>query len=508
MWKGSTMKKLFSFLLLLSFFASGCTFNVDVLTPAPPATTSVSPQLTPSTTPIALSPVATVSPTAGVSSPAPTPAGPLFYSAVFSADPSISRDGNTFGAGAKQVFVDWNYMNMGAGMTVRRDWYLNGTLWLTREEAWDFAKYGANGTTHHEVSTFDFDHGLPTGIYELQMYIDNVPQPIGAAINGQPATKATFQIRSSSEAQAGAASPDFQWSVEVFGEQRIVLEDKTGNPKEIYTAREVPYIAWFNDSKHFLFVDRDRSNQKPGTTIGIHDDLWIVDVPSAATHLLYKSDTSFYGVGGPVPSPEGRYIASLEGSGYADACSVDTSLIFFELTDNFDLAKVIHQQDFSGLPTFNDGIIYPTQQAYWNGASNFLVTMDGTCSADRTKLGSYRFNLTNQTAAQALSLTPEPVPGDLGVGMVHGKVTDAATGAPISNASVICEQHSYTSATPCSGTLLTNADGEYAFNNVFFHDTDTIKITVQATGYQTQEISRTSFTTNDLPLDLALSPVQ
>src|SRR5689334_16559690 len=113
------MKKLFSFLLLLSFFASGCTFNVDVLTHAPPATTSVSPQLTPSTTPIALSPVATVSPTAGVSSPTPTPAGPLFYSAVFSADPSISRDGNTFGAAVKQVFVDWNYMNMSAGMKVR-----------------------------------------------------------------------------------------------------------------------------------------------------------------------------------------------------------------------------------------------------------------------------------------------------------------------------------------------------------------------------------------------------
>jgi hypothetical protein len=134
--------------------------------------------------------------------------------------------------------------------------------------------------------------------------------------------------------------------------------------------------------------------------------------------------------------------------------------------------------------------------------------MDGTCNADRSKLGFYRFNLTNQTAAQADSLTPQPAAGDLGVGLIHGKVTDAATGAPISNASVVCEQHSYTSATPCSGTVLTNSNGEYAFNNVFFHDTDTIWITVQTTGYQTQEISKTSFTTNDLPLDVTLNPTQ
>jgi hypothetical protein len=152
-------------------------------------------------------------------------------------------------------------------------------------------------------------------------------------------------------------------------------------------------------------------------------------------------------------------------------------------------------------------MIYPTQQAYWNNESNFLVTMDGTCNADRSKLGFYRFNLTNQTAAPAYSLTPQPA-GDLGVGLIHGKVTDAATGAPISNASVVCEQHSYTSATPCSGTVLTNSNGEYAFDNVFFHDTDTIWITVQATGYQTQQISKTSFTTNDLPLDITLNPTQ
>src|SRR6266498_3457600 len=495
------MKTISAFLLVFSFIVSACTFNMTVLTPPPVQPT---PSSTQSAATLIASPIATISATAEL--PSPTPSGPLFYSAVFTADPSISRDGNIFAVGVKQVFVDWNYLNMRAGMKIRREWYLNGQLWLTREEAWDFAKYGVNGITHHEVSTYDFDHGLPTGIYELRMYIDNVLQPIGASINGQPDTKATFDIRSSTEAQAGAASPDFQWSVEIFGEQRIVLEDKTGNPKEIFTAREVPYIVWFNDSKHFLFVDRDHSNQKSGTTIGIRDDLWIVDIPSGATHLLYKSDTSFAGIGGPVASPDGRYIASLEGSGFADACSIDTRLIFFELSSDFDTATVIKQQAFSGLPASNEGLIYPAEQGYWQNGNAYLVTLDGTCNSDRSKLGSYTFNMVNHVATQASSSTGQSVPGDLGVGMIHGKITDAATGAPILNAAVTCEQHSYTSASPCSGTALTNADGTYAFNNVFFHDTDTIKITVQATGYQMQEFSWSSFTTNDFPLDLALSP--
>ncbi len=233
-----------------------------------------------------------------------------------------------------------------------------------------------------------------------------------------------------------------------------------------------------------------------------------MDVPSGKLHLLYKSDTAFAGIGGPVASPNGRYIASLEGSGFADACSIDTRLVFFELTSDFDLANVVKQQDFSGLPAFNEGLIYPAEQGYWQNGNTYLVNLDGTCNSDKSKLGPYTFNMVNHVATQSSSATHQPVPGDLGVGMIHGTITDASTGAPILNAVVTCEQHSYTSAPPCSGTVLTNADGTYAFNNVFFHDTDTIKIMVQATGYQSQEFSRFAFTTNDFPLDLALNPTQ
>jgi len=204
------MKKIFAFLLTFSFLVSGCTFNVDVLTPAPPVTDSGSSQLTPYATPSPTSPVATISATAEPVSMTltSTPTSPTFYGVFFKADPGISQDGMIFPGGTKQVFAVWSYLNMRPGMNVKREWYLNGQLWLTREEAWDFAKYGSNGTVQ-DVSIHDFDAGLTTGIYELRIYIDNAIQPIGTADNGQPDTKARFEIRSNSEAQAGFASPDF-----------------------------------------------------------------------------------------------------------------------------------------------------------------------------------------------------------------------------------------------------------------------------------------------------------
>jgi hypothetical protein len=474
---------------------SGCTFNVDVLTPAPPPT--------PMPTEVAASPAASLSPTAEFSfTPSPTLVAPMITGALFVTDAPVNQDGKIFPAGIKQIFVVYTYSNMSPGLTVRREWYLNGQLWLSREEPWNFTKYGANGATQ-DVSIYDFDSGLPTGIYELQIYVDHVLQPIGMSDNGQPSTKARFEIRSNSEAQAGYASPDFQWAVEVFSEQRIVLEDKSGNPTTIYTAREVPYVSWFNDSKHFLFVDRDRSGQKPGTSIGVRDDLWLVDVPSGAMHLLYSSDTSFNGHAGPVPSPDGKYIASLEGSAYADACMVDSRLIFLELAADFNGVKPIRQEEFTGLPVSNDGTIYPAEDGTWQNSDTYRVRLDGTCSSDKTKLGLYTFNPVNRLAAQVAA--SQMIAGDLGMGMVHGTITDAATGAPIADAIVTCQHHSYTSSSLCSGTLGTPTSGIYAFNNVYFHDTDTITIRVQATGYETTEVSQTFFTTNDWEANVALN---
>jgi hypothetical protein len=296
------------------------------------------------------------------------------------------------------VYAIWDYQNMRDGLTVRREWYWDGQPWITREEPWDFEKYGANGTIR-DISIFDNETGLNSGVYQLRLYIDNVPQGLSSGI-GSPVTPwITFNI-GTEEAYAGYMSPDYLSAVEVFDEKQIVLQASGGISKKIFTAREVPYVSWFPDGRHFLFVDRDRSGQRYRTNLGIRDDLWMVEVPSGDLQLLYKNDLMFTGRAGPVVSPNGRYIASLEGSGFGDACLVDSRLIFIELASDLKSMRLIEQAEFSGVPSFEGGSIYPVEDGTWQRDNEYLVTLDGTCAADKSQLGPYLFKVGERTATQ------------------------------------------------------------------------------------------------------------
>ena len=103
--------------------------------------------------------------------------------------------------------------------------------------------------------------------------------------------------------------------------------------------------------------------------------------------------------------------------------------------------------------------------------------------------------------------TPISIVGDLGRGSIHGTVTDAATGAALPNVQVTCEHFSYNSPEPerCNRTTTTNPNGEYIFENVFFHDTDQITISVQSEGYAPATIKQTGFSYADLGSDFQMS---
>ena len=104
-------------------------------------------------------------------------------------------------------------------------------------------------------------------------------------------------------------------------------------------------------------------------------------------------------------------------------------------------------------------------------------------------------------------VTLPPLPGDLGFGNVTGKVTDAVTGLPIANATVTCEHYSYTSAEAdrCNRVTITDQDGVFLFEKIFFHDTDTIKLIVEAPGYQPNKTTWASFTLPELKADISLN---
>jgi hypothetical protein len=494
------MKKLTNGILAILFLISGCTFNVEVLN-------SESPQPAPLLTQFVPSPTFTAAVT---TEPFPTPtlvptaSYPNFTNARMGASPDDPNAPTSFPAGTKAVYAIWDYQNMRDGLMVRREWYWDGQPWITREEPWDFKKYGANGTIR-DISIFDNETGLNSGVYQLRLYIDNVPQGLSSGIWSPVTPWITFKIGTEEE-YTGYMSPDYLSAVDVFDERRIVLQASGGISKKIFTGREVPFVSWFPDGRHFLFVDRDRSGQKYGTNLGVRDDLWMVEVPSGKLQLLYKNDIMFTGRAGPVVSPDGRYIASLEGSGFGDACLVDSRLIFIELASDYGSMRLIQQAEFSGLPSFEGGSIYPVEDGAWQSENEYLVTLDGTCTADKSKLGPYVFNLREKTATQVSSAGSTSIPGDLGWGKIHGYISDASTGVPIPGATVTCEQYSYASQATCSGAVTTNAGGFYTFENVLFHDTDSVKLIVQAPGYQSQEITQTSFTMNELQWDFSLNP--
>ena len=384
------MTKISAFLMAIVLLSSGCTFQMEVLTSAPP--TAVLPTLTPK--PVN-APTSTLIPIIAplFSSPTAVPAGAQFFNARFTLDPSTARYQNIFPANTKRIYAVWDYRDMRDGMTIRRDWYHNDKLWISREETWDYAKYGASGTMR-DISVYELDAGLPFGSYRLELYIDSQPQPILGGLNWP-----TFTI-SPNAFRLQATSPNGSWTALVHDPTLLSLIDPNGNVQEMYAGREIANLAWFPDSLHILFLDRDRSGQVPGTNRGFRDDLLLLDLTNGETHLLYRSETALGVVGGFVFSPDGSYVGTTEGSGDADACFVSLQLVFFEFAGDFRSAAVLQQKQFDGIPTVPDSTVYPAEAGTWQSGSEFSVPLKVTCVTEPSLAGTYLFDLGSTVVTQ------------------------------------------------------------------------------------------------------------
>jgi hypothetical protein len=121
-------------------------------------------------------------------------------------------------------------------------------------------------------------------------------------------------------------------------------------------------------------------------------------------------------------------------------------------------------------------------------------------------------NFPNSTLIAVSTSTPSveptaPIPGDLGFGKISGKVTDSVMDTPIAGATVTCKHFSYTSkeSDRCNRSRTTDQKGSFLFENVFFHDTDTITLIIRAEGYNSTSIKYASFTRPVLEADIQLS---
>jgi hypothetical protein len=98
------------------------------------------------------------------------------------------------------------------------------------------------------------------------------------------------------------------------------------------------------------------------------------------------------------------------------------------------------------------------------------------------------------------------VVGDLGWGRVTGHVNDAITGEPIPGAIVTCEHFSYKSPALCQGSTTTDANGDFVFEYVFFHDTDRMTIRAEAPNFVSQTYTQEFFTQPEFYTNLYLMP--
>jgi hypothetical protein len=383
------MKRIIASLMVTVFLISGCTFEMQVLTPESPTPDISTP------TEIVFLPTPTLIPTVESLFPTPTkaPTEPQFFNAKFTLDPGTAIYQNIFPAKTKRIYAVWEYRNMRDGMIVRRDWYYNDGLWITREEPWDFAKYGASGSMR-DISVYELESGLLSGVYRFELYIDSQPQPIFGGLNWP-----TFTI-SQNEFSAQAVSPNSSRVAFVHDPALLSVVDQSGTLQEIYSGTEITNLAWLPDSKHLIFVDRDRSKQNVAG-MGILDDLWIINVETGQSLLLYQDN-------GPLLKQllvssvsDGTYlVAGVEGSGYADACLVDARVVIFEISQEFEASSRYVQDDFAGIPTGQGMSVYPSDQGEWLNNTEIRIPLDFTCTTDTTLKGFYVFDLSNLSVAK------------------------------------------------------------------------------------------------------------
>jgi hypothetical protein len=311
------------------------------------------------------------------------------------------------------------------------------------------------------------------------------------------------------DSETGIPSPNGQWELFLSNGTLLFMQDARGERFDLYGGVHIVARAWMPDSRHVLFVDHNPNGQPVGPAGSLPGTLHIVDSQTLEVQILYSSETVLgEAAGGLFVSPDGKFAASIEGTGYGDACFLDSKLILFEIADDYQSVTVIRQEQFNGLPSADNGVVYPVAAGEWKNDTQFSIPMKGTCEIDPSTAGLYIFDLTNLTAVMQPGTSPSSVAGNLGWGQIHGVVTDATTGQPIANALVTCEHNSYTTEINmlCAGGIYTDVNGAFVYPRIFFHDTDTIKLTVTAQGYQSQDYTQNSFTTNDLSVNFPLLP--
>ncbi|HLF36860.1 MAG TPA: hypothetical protein VI520_02880 [Anaerolineales bacterium] len=287
-----------------------------------------------------------------------------------------------FPSGTQRIYAVWDYSGMRAGLHVRREWYRDGELWLVREEPWDLGRYGSSGRIG-DISIFDFDYGLIPGSYDLQLSID-----------GEFASRGGFFIWG--YALDPVWSPDGASLAAVRRPGTLLLEESDGSTRELVEGVEISHLVWHPDGEHLLYAVIDRPEERDPYVNTGRFELWTVDVLGEEAWRISLPGESLRD---PLVSPGGGYAAAFSGSGFGDACFLDTQLVVLELGSDMRRIADFGLGDFLGvLPTPLDPstIIFPFDRA-WRSESQLEVSLAEYCTGGEFESGRYLLDLETMT---------------------------------------------------------------------------------------------------------------
>jgi hypothetical protein len=321
---------------------------------------------------------------------------PEFANLILTRYPYLRKSQIVFPKGTPYIYAVWDYKGMQEGMVVRLEWYRHGELWLEQEELWDFEKYGSSGTMF-DISIYNFVDGIDPGLYVLDLYVDDV-HVIGSGY---------FQVWSRSYSVKPQASPDGNYIARVEPPGMILLQKWGKKERELLTVDEIASLAWFPGSGHLLYVNVNRFAQDEFENMKLGFETWIVDIKTGDRKMI-ASTAHALRMG--KPSPGGRYVVGISGSGWADACNIDSYLIVLRLDRDHNRIATYRLEDFSGggRDFSKDGWDIHPGNIQWVSRYQFTAELQAACLPP-FDAEVYIFDLKTMKATKVGSLENESV---------------------------------------------------------------------------------------------------
>lgn len=187
----------------------------------------------------------------------------------------------------------------------------------------------------------------------------------------------------------------------ITGDGGLAWIDISGNTFDIVNPSSLPPnmvvndFDWLPDGQSLVYTLADLSEQIGGSTLGIKYSVWINDVAGSMPVLLAE------GARNAKASPDGRMVAVLTGSGYADACIVDQRLASLDLDPEGAEPELVDMAELAGYPdSIAMGSFFPLSNVTWSSVNQGLVEFGLTCEEDRSSAGWYLVDSQNRQMVQ------------------------------------------------------------------------------------------------------------